>query len=86
MNQKAISLVLFGWIFGWQFSLAATDKTASILLDLRRESECNHIENYLASEALEVARQRAEVASWAMKRLKAKSKENNSTILGKILL
>ena len=47
-----------------------TDKTIVVLVDLRRESECNRVENYVAIEATEVGRQRAEAAQWTFERIK----------------
>ena len=58
-----------------------TDKTIVVLLvDLRRESECNRVENYVAIEATEVGRQRAEVAQWTFERIK-NSLNNRQTLL-----
>ena len=50
------------------------------IVDLRRESECNGVENYVAIEAMEVGRQRAEAAQWTFQRIK-NSLDNQQTSL-----
>ena len=41
----------------------------SVFLDLSRQSECNEVENQLANEASESARQRDELLQWASQRM-----------------
>ena len=41
----------------------------SVFLDLNRQSECNEVENQLANEASESARQQDEFIKWANQRM-----------------
>ena len=41
----------------------------SVFLDLNRQSECNEVENQLANEASESARQRDELIKWGDQRM-----------------
>ena len=63
---------------------STSDKTIVVLVDLRRESECNRVENYVAIEATEVGRQRAEAAQWTFERIKNRLNDRQTSLsLGK---
>ena len=68
--RAAVTLIGLFTITASASEAAADKKIVSILLDLGRESECNHVENHLAIEAAsEAARQRAAAAIWTLERL-----------------
>jgi hypothetical protein len=58
------------------------EKLLAVLLDLGRESGCNHVSNYLPNEAAEAARQRSEAAAWTMQRLQEEESSSKLGIFG----
>ena len=80
-NQKTMLKILF--IIGFLFeSLKAT----SVFLDLNQHSECNQVDNSLANEAAEFARQRAEFVHWSSQRIGSILNRNNSKFLTAVYL
>ena len=76
------------WVICYLFSVQVngsqvTDKTVSILLDLRRESECNNVKTEVDFEDTEAGRQRAEAALWTIQRLKKIKPLTNGQSIGR---
>ena len=56
-------------------------KANSVFLDLNQHSECNQVDNSLANEAAEFARQRAEFVHWSSQRINSILNKNSSKFL-----
>ena len=79
-----LALSLFSSTTATASGASTSDKTIVVLVDLRRESECNRVENYVAIEATEVGRQRAEAAQWTFERIKNRLNDRQTSLsLGK---
>ena len=81
---SVVALSLFSSTTATASGASTSDKTIVVLVDLRRESECNRVENYVAIEATEVGRQRAEAAQWTFERIKNRLNDRQTSLsLGK---
>lgn len=87
MKSLLLTAALIFFILLEEGHSAPQNKSLILLLDLRRESDCNHIENYVPqTEVNEIARQRAEAVQWALQRLQEQEETTSSEeAFGKIV-
>ena len=72
---KTITMLKILLIVSLSFSVS---KATSVFLDLNQHSECNQVENALANEVAELARQRAEFIHWSHQRIYSILNQNSS--------